>query len=98
MPASTQPRRISVIIPALNEAEQIGATLGQLEGTGAAEIIVVDGGSSDETVQIAESFGAHVLKGPANRGKQQNLGAARAVGEILLFLHADTRLPEGFAE
>lgn len=98
MPRSTQPRPISVIIPALNEAEQIGATLQQLEGAGAAEIIVVDGGSRDETVQIAESFGAHVLKGPANRGKQQNLGAARAAGEILLFLHADTRLPEDFAE
>lgn len=98
MPESTQPRPISVIIPALNEAGQIGATLRHLEGSGAAQIIVVDGGSSDETVQIAESFGAHVLRGPANRGKQQNLGAARAVGEILLFLHADTRLPDDFAE
>ncbi len=98
MPESTQSRSISIIIPALNEAGQIGATLRQLSGAGAAEIIVVDGGSNDETVQIAESFGAHVLKGPANRGKQQNLGAARAVGEILLFLHADTRLPEDFAQ
>ena len=98
MPRSPQPRPISVIIPALDEAEQIGATLQQLEGAGAAEIIVVDGGSRDETAQIAESYGAHVLKGPANRGKQQNLGAARAAGEILLFLHADTRLPEDFAE
>ena len=98
MSEGTQSRPISVIIPALNEAGQIGATLRQLRGAGATEIIVVDGGSSDETVQIAESFGAHVLKGPANRGKQQNLGAARAVGEILLFLHADTRLPEDFAK
>ena len=97
MPKNTQPRPISVIIPALNEAAQIGATLQRLEGAGAAEIIVVDGGSSDETVQIAESLGAHVVRGPANRGKQQNLGAARAVGEILLFLHADTRLPGDFA-
>ncbi|MCY4189414.1 MAG: glycosyltransferase, partial [Bryobacterales bacterium] len=66
------PRPISVIIPALNEAERIGATLRSLNGTGAAEIIVVDGGSRDATVQIAEAHGAHVVRGPANRGKQQN--------------------------
>ena len=97
IPERTKPRLISVIIPTLNEAAQIGLTLGHLAGAGAAEIIVVDGGSSDETVQIAESFGAHVLRGPANRGTQQNLGAERATGEILLFLHADTRPPDGFA-
>ena len=97
MQQSTQPRPISIVIPALDEAEQIGTTLQNLDGAGAAEVIVVDGGSSDTTVQVAESLGAHVLKGPANRGKQQNLGAASAVGEILLFLHADTRLPEDFA-
>ena len=91
------PRPISVIIPALNEAERIGATLRSLNGTGAAEIIVVDGGSRDATVQIAEAHGAHVVRGPANRGKQQNLGAAQASGEILLFLHADTTLPADFA-
>lgn len=98
MPEDTRPRPISVIIPALNEAGQIGATLQHLEGTGAAEIIVVDGGSSDDTVRIAESLGAHVLRGPANRGEQQNLGAESANGEILLFLHADTRPPDGFAD
>ena len=97
MPKSTQSRPISVIIPALNEAAQIGSTLRHLEGAGAAEIIVVDGGSSDETVQIAQSLGAHVLRGPANRGVQQNLGAESATGEILLFLHADTRPPDGYA-
>ena len=97
MPQSTQPRTISIIIPALNEAERIGTTLQHLDGAGAAEIIVVDGGSCDGTAQIAESLGAHVLRGPANRGVQQNLGAAAATGEILLFLHADTRLPDDFA-
>lgn len=97
MPVSTRYRPISVIIPALNEAAQIGSTLRHLEGAGAAEVIVVDGGSSDETVQIAESLGARVLRGPANRGMQQNLGAESATGEILLFLHADTRPPDGFA-
>lgn len=98
MPESTLPRPISIIIPALDEAEQIGATLRRLNGADAVEIIVVDGGSSDATVEIAESLGARVLRGPANRGNQQNLGAASAVGEILLFLHADTRLPADFAE
>ena len=98
MPESTLPRPISIIIPVLNEAEQIGSTLRQLGGADVTEIIVVDGGSSDATVQIAESLGAHVLRGRASRGEQQNLGAASAVGEILLFLHADTRLPEDCAE
>ena len=97
MPESTRPRPISVIIPALNEAAQLGSTLRHLEGARAAEVIVVDGGSSDETVQIAESLGARVLRGPANRGMQQNLGAESATGEILLFLHADTTPPDGFA-
>jgi rSAM/selenodomain-associated transferase 2 len=98
IPESTLPRPISIIIPALNEAEQIGSTLRHLDGAEVTEIIVVDGGSSDATAKIAESFGAHVLMGPPNRGQQQNLGAASAVGELLLFLHADTRLPEGFTE
>lgn len=97
MPQSSQPRTISIIIPALNEAERIGTTLQRLDGAGAAEIIVVDGGSCDGTARIAESLGAHVLRGPANRGVQQNLGAAAATGEILLFLHADTCLPDDFA-
>ncbi len=98
MPEITLPRPISIIIPVLNEAEQISSTLRQLSGADVTEIIVVDGGSSDATVQIAESLGAQVLRGPASRGEQQNLGAASAVGEILLFLHADTRLPEDCAE
>jgi rSAM/selenodomain-associated transferase 2 len=62
------------------------------------EIIVADGGSSDNTVAIAESFGARVVRADRGRAGQQNRGAAAAGGEILLFLHADTILPAGFGE
>ncbi len=91
-------RSISVIIPALNEADLIAATLGRLSGSAAVEVILVDGGSSDNTVEIATQMGAEILVGPANRAQQQNLGAHSAKGSILLFLHADTALPGDFAD
>ncbi len=89
---------ISVIIPTLNEEQQIGGTVRGLRGSDVEEVIVVDGGSSDDTRRIAESTGARVLCERANRGAQQNRGAGAAKGEILLFLHADTALPRGFAD
>lgn len=89
---------ISVIIPALNEEQAIGGTIQNLEGSDIDELIVVDGGSSDRTTEIAEALGAQVVHGPANRGCQQNLGAQRAKGSALLFLHADTVLSTGFAD
>lgn len=89
---------ISVVIPALNEAACIGATLQSLAGAGIEEIILVDGGSSDGTAGVASALGAKVLRAPANRGTQQNLGAKTAKGSILLFLHADTILPPRFAD
>lgn len=89
---------ISVIIPALNEAQRIGPAIERLDDSGVQEVIVVDGGSSDSTVEIASSMGAVVLSENANRGRQQNTGAQRATGEILLFLHADTILPAGFPD
>ena len=90
-------KRISVIVPALNEAAGIGDTLAALAPLRAAghEVIVVDGGSSDGTAETAAPLADRVIASPAGRALQMNAGAAVADGELLLFLHADTRLPEG---
>lgn len=88
--------KISIIIPALNEEELIGQALCSSNGAPDLEQIVVDGGSRDRTEEIARSLGVRVLNSPACRATQMNIGAGAATGEILLFLHADTRLPEGF--
>ena len=89
-------KRISVIIPSLNEAEVIAATISNLKKYRHTEIIVVDGGSRDKTVYLAREMGAKVLTSTPSRAGQMNLGAAHASGDVLLFLHADTRLPENF--
>jgi uncharacterized protein len=89
--------RLSVIIPALNEAEQIRATLISLQTDPEPEIIVVDGGSRDGTRTRARAAGATVMSAPRGRARQQNLGAAAASGEILFFLHADTQAPPEYA-
>jgi rSAM/selenodomain-associated transferase 2 len=84
---------ISIIVPVLNEADSIPALLKRLKGQH-AEIIVVDGGSSDSSVALAESLGARVvLAGSASRPLQLNLGAAVAKHQILWFVHADTLPP-----
>ncbi|WP_129626522.1 TIGR04283 family arsenosugar biosynthesis glycosyltransferase [Candidatus Oscillochloris fontis] len=84
----------SIIIPALNEAAGIGQNITTLRALNAeAEIIVVDGGSSDATADLAQTAGAQVVMSERGRGPQCNAGAAQAHGEVLLFLHADTRLP-----
>ena len=88
--------RISIIIPAVNEARVIEKTLASTQTGTNVEVIVADGGSQDNTVAIASAYGAKVLSVPKGRAKQMNLGATAATGEILLFLHADTRLPLGF--
>ena len=90
------PGRISIIIPTLNEAEGIEATLREAERGSNLEIIVADGQSKDGTEQIARSRGIIVLTTPTGRASQMNAGAALATGDVLLFLHADTRLPPGF--
>ncbi|MFN0060759.1 MAG: TIGR04283 family arsenosugar biosynthesis glycosyltransferase [Planctomycetota bacterium] len=90
-------QRVSVIIPARNEQDHIAATLGSVLAVDGVEIIVVDGQSEDRTAEIARKFGATVLSSDPSRGVQLNLGAARAQGEILLFLHADTLLPPDYA-
>lgn len=85
---------ISVIIPTLNEEATIGDTLRRLHVQQEPfEVLVVDGGSTDETHAIAQSLGASVLTADRGRAVQMNHGAERASGDVLLFLHADTLLP-----
>jgi len=89
---------VSVVIPALNEAEELGRTLSALTASRDVEVIVVDGGSSDATLSIARTAGVRALSARPPRALQMNAGAAAAAGDILLFLHADTRLPVKFQE
>jgi rSAM/selenodomain-associated transferase 2 len=81
--------QVSVIIPTLNEEEFIKPCLESLSFIDPDEVIVVDGGSMDRTVEIAKSFGAKVISSQRGRGKQFSLGAKLAQGDYLLFLHAD---------
>ncbi|HEX2093398.1 MAG TPA: TIGR04283 family arsenosugar biosynthesis glycosyltransferase [Longimicrobiaceae bacterium] len=87
--------RISIVMPALNEAEGIAATLATLQPLRERghEVVVVDGGSADATVERAAPLADRVLLAERGRGRQQNAGARAARGGVLLFLHADTRLP-----
>ena len=85
---------ISIIIPTFNEERHIDALADSLQS---CEVIIVDGGSSDRTVLFARKRGLHVEQCPGGRAAQLNYGAARASGRVLLFLHADTLLPEDFA-
>src|SRR5574341_1075702 len=83
---------LSIIIPTFNEASVIGQTLGAVAMLReVVEVIVVDGGSDDETVQIARERGARVLRSERGRGAQMHAGACAARGEALWFLHADTQ-------
>jgi len=87
--------KLSLILPTLNEAANIGATLEAVQALRrrGVEILVVDGGSADTTTAIASSLADAVIEAPRGRAAQMNAGAARACGDVLLFLHADTRLP-----
>ena len=86
--------QVSIVIPALNEAPLIAGVVAHARALGPEEVIVVDGGSCDGTAEAARRSGARVLTTPAGRSTQQNAGAREARGDALLFLHADTRLPE----
>jgi len=94
--AATRPERVSVIIPALDEAANVAASLDSAMRGDNVEVIVVCGDAKDDTSDIARSWEAKVVSSSPGRGRQMNAGASRAAGEILLFLHADTVLPEGF--
>jgi rSAM/selenodomain-associated transferase 2 len=83
--------RISIIIPTLNEASELQATL--QHAAGADEIIIADGGSTDATREIAQKNGCKICQG-TSRSRQMNTAAQVATGDILVFLHADTYLPQ----
>jgi rSAM/selenodomain-associated transferase 2 len=91
----TLPLRLSIIVPVLNEAAVIADTLDALAPLRAQghDVIVADGGSSDGTPGLLAGRADTVLDAPRGRATQMNAGAARARGDVLLFLHADTRLP-----
>ncbi len=91
-----RPGMISIVVPTLNEAQRLPGLLADLAAEAPAhEVIVVDGGSDDGTDVLAREAGARVLPSPPGRGRQLAAGAAAARGEILLFLHADSRFPAG---
>jgi rSAM/selenodomain-associated transferase 2 len=85
---------VSIIVPTLNEAAQLRATLEALQALeGEKEIIIVDGCSVDDTIRIAQESGAAVLRALPGRGAQQHAGALEARGDVLWFVHADTMPP-----
>lgn len=89
--------RLSIVVPVLDEAGGIATHLAALAPlrTRGAEVIVVDGGSTDGTAERALAGADRVLAAPRGRASQMNAGARRAAGDVLLFLHCDTWLPEG---
>jgi rSAM/selenodomain-associated transferase 2 len=93
------PPFLSVIVPVLNEQRLLANFLQDLRGLGPGlEVIVVDGGSSDQTVSIAERLADRVMTAPRGRAKQMNAGAQIACGEALWFLHADSEPPANAVE
>lgn len=90
---------VSIIIPALNEADLIGATLDAVaQLSGSVEVVVVDGGSDDDTREIARAVGVKVIGSERGRGIQLQTGAREALGQILWFVHADTIVPKESVE
>jgi rSAM/selenodomain-associated transferase 2 len=88
--------RLTVVVPCLNEASGLPGLLDSLQALRArgGELIVVDGGSSDGTPAVARPWADRVIDAPRGRAAQMNAGAAAATGDVLVFLHADTRLPD----
>jgi rSAM/selenodomain-associated transferase 2 len=84
--------RLSIIIPTLNEAAIVAQSVAKALALGPLEVIVADGGSLDNTRELAHNAGAKVVAAPRGRATQQNAGASAATGDVLLFLHADTHL------
>ena len=88
--------KISIIIPTFNEASVVGSAIGSARTSSGIEIIVVDGGSTDGTIELVKSKDVKVIESKRCRAHQMNVGAAAGTGDVMLFLHADTRLPAGF--
>jgi rSAM/selenodomain-associated transferase 2 len=88
--------RLAVVLPTLDEAPRIEATLQALQPlrTRGVQVIVADGGSRDDTVSLAAPLSDAIIAAPRGRARQMNAGAAACDAPTLLFLHADTRLPE----
>lgn len=87
--------QISIVIPVLNEAGHLASKLQALQGLrDRCQLVLVDGGSNDDSPVIAESLVDKVILGPRGRAKQMNAGAEQVDADVLLFLHADTRLPD----
>lgn len=88
--------KLSVVVPVLNEAQELPGLLERLLPVirNGSEVIVVDGGSDDGSAELAQRAGFTVLRSARGRARQMNAGAALATGSVLLFLHADTRLPD----
>lgn len=93
-------KSLSIIVPMLNEIEILPRLLAHLQHwqRQGCEVLLVDGGSSDGTADVAKAIGFTVLRSPRGRALQMNMGAAQAKGRVLVFLHADSELPEGAHE
>ncbi len=89
--------KLSVIVPVLNEVAGVPELCAHLMpyARQSVEVILVDGGSEDGTAELVEHLGFRLIRSPRGRALQMNSGAATARGDVLLFLHADTRLPPG---
>lgn len=95
-PAVPKVQTISAVVPTLNESAELRGTLERLHAIPeVVEILVVDGGSDDGTPALAESLGCQVIRSPRGRGQQLRAGAVRAVGDVVLLVHADTWIPPG---
>ena len=93
-----RPVPVTVIIPTLDEQHWVGAAVDSAFAAGAAEVIVSDGGSLDDTVAVARAHGARIIDAERMRARQMNRGAEAASHEALIFLLADTQLPAGAAD
>lgn len=94
MTMDSTPEQVSVIIPTLNESQRIEFAVRSAVENGAGQVIVVDGGSNDDTMKIASQAGAQIFSSDRGRGNQLSVGAQNATGRIFVFLHADNRLAE----